>query len=323
MRTPVTLALMLLAACAAPGAPGVDPAWNEIQRHRLERLREQRRPDDAVIALLGRPPRDLSQDPKPATAPKPKIDQILPAAAGTGPRPFQTPLQPIVVRASGGVGSVMVRSRSSLLNDRERAAFARVSVDAGSGAAIHTEAWSSGDDLFAGTRINDGIDPVDANASHRGIDVFPHVRFDGVLSSGAFSMPLRAGLFADWQIVDHDPADVKRQWISLGPRLVFEPTLRLFGDDREWLDLVGRVGGEVGVGWFDETYRNGDGSDVAPRWSGDVGASLRARLGRLEAELGYDLHHTSFGTIDTELFGRHGRTELQRQQAFFGLGIRF
>ncbi|HMR80515.1 MAG TPA: hypothetical protein PKD61_35645, partial [Polyangiaceae bacterium] len=96
-------ALLLLAACAAPGSPGVDPAWNEVQRHRLERLREPRQPDAAVVALLGRAPRDLTQDPKPATAPKPKIDQILPAAAGTGPRPFRTTLQPIVVLATGGV----------------------------------------------------------------------------------------------------------------------------------------------------------------------------------------------------------------------------
>ena len=89
MRTPVVLALLLLTACAASGTLGVDPAWNEIQRHRLERLREPRRPDDAVIALLGRPPRDLTQDPKPSTSeqPKPKIDQILPAVAGAGQRP--------------------------------------------------------------------------------------------------------------------------------------------------------------------------------------------------------------------------------------------
>ena len=59
MRTPVTLALLLLTACAASGTPGVDPAWNEIQRHRLERLHEPCNADEVVIALLGRPARDL------------------------------------------------------------------------------------------------------------------------------------------------------------------------------------------------------------------------------------------------------------------------
>jgi hypothetical protein len=324
MRTPVTLALLLLTACAAPGTPGVDPAWNEIQRHRFERLRGSRSPDDAVIALLGRPPRDLTQEPKPATAEreKPKIDQVLPAAAGAGQRPFHSSAQPIVVRASGGLGNVRARSKGSLLNDREEAAFARVAIDSATGAAMHAELWSSDDDLFAGTRINDGINPADASAALHGIDLFPHVRLD-TLEHGAFSMPLRVGLFADWQTLDHGPAGVRRQWLSLGPRVVFEPTLRLLGDDDGWIDLVGRIGGEVGAGWFDETYRNGDDGDVTSRWSGELGASLRAHVGRMQAELGYGVHHTNFGTIDTDLFGYHGLTELQRQQAFFGLGIRF
>ncbi|MBL8728373.1 MAG: hypothetical protein JNM25_08090 [Planctomycetes bacterium] len=324
MRTPVTLALLLLTACAASGTPGVDPAWNEIQQHRLERLREPRHPDDAVIALLGRPPRDLTQEPKPATAgrPEPKIDQVLPAVAGTGPRPFRTAAQPITVRASGGIGNVRARSRSSLLDDREQAGFARVAVDSATGAAVDAELWSSGDDLFAGTRINDGVDPADADATLYGVDVFPHVRLD-TLHEGPFSMPLRAGLFADWQTLHHAPAGVQRQWIALGPRVVLEPTLRLLGDDDGWLDLVGRIGGDLGAAWFDESFRNGDDGDVTSRWSGELGASLRAQVGRMQAELGYGLHRTNFGVIDTDLFGYHGLTELQRQQAFFGLGIRF
>jgi hypothetical protein len=324
MRTPVTLALLLLTACAAPGIPGVDPKWNEIQQHRIERLREPRRPDEAVVALLGRAPRDLTQDPKPATARRdpPHIDQMLPAAAGVGPRRFQSPVHPLVVRGSVGVGNVAARSKGSLLDDREQALFARVAVDAGSGAAIHAEAWTSDDDLFAGNNINDGVDPAAADASMHGVDVFPHMRFDAV-QDGRFSMPVRVGLFADWQMVDHERASVERKWISLGPRLVLEPTLRLLGDDDSWLDLVGRIGGDVGPAWFDESYRGGDDGDVTSRWSGEIGASLRAQTGRVQAELGYGLHHTTFGPLDTDLFGSHSRTELQRQQAFFGLGIKF
>lgn len=324
MRTPATLVLLLLAACAASGTPGVDPEWNQIQQHRIERLHEPRSPDDAVIALLGRLPRDLTQDPKPATAgrDRPHIDQMLPAAAGAGPRRFQSAVQPVVVRGAVGLGDVAVRSKGTLLDDREQAAFARVEVDAGSGAAVHAEVWSSDDDLFAGTRINDGVDPAAANASLLGIDVFPHLRLDGI-KDGWFSMPVRVGLFADWQQLDHERAGVERKWLSLGPRLVFEPTVRLFGDDTDWIDLVGHVGGEVGPAWFDESFRGGDDSDVTSRWSGEFGASLRAQTGRLQAELGYGVHHTTFGPIDTDLFGDHSRTELQRQRAFFGLGIRF
>jgi len=322
MRTPVTLALLLLTACAASGTPGVDPAWNEIQRHRLERLHEPRNADEAVIALLGRPARDLTQDPKPATADRnrPKIDQILPAASGVGPRRFQ-PATPLVVRSAVGLGNVTARSKGSLLKDHEKAGFVQFAVDGAKGGALAVDLWSSDDDLFAGKFLNDGVQPAAANATLRGISVFPHLRLD-TLREGRFTMPLRAGMFADWQSIDHD-AGVKRQWLSLGPRLVLEPTLRLVGDDDGWVDLVGRIGGEVGPGWFGETYRNGDDGDVTSRWSAELGASLRAHVGAMQAELGYGLHHTAFGSTDTDLFGGHSRTELQRQQAFFGLGVRF
>lgn len=324
MRTPVPLALLLLAACASPGTPGVDPEWNEIQQRRFERLREPRHPSAAVIALLGRAPRDLTQEPKPASVQrdKPHLDQMLPAAVGVGPRPFVTPLQPLIVRAEVGLGNVAASSKHSLLDDRTKASFVRVGVDAGTGAAVHAEAWTSDNDLFAGTMINDGVAPASASATLRGVEVFPHMRFDAV-EDGRFSMPIRAGLYADWQTVDHARASVEREWLSLGPRIVFEPTWRLFGDEHARLDVVGRIGGEVGPTWFSEAYRGGDDRDVTSRWSGDIGASLRGHAGRLQAELGYGLHHTVIGHTETDLFGSHSRTELQRQQAFFGLGIRF
>lgn len=323
MRNPTALALLVLTACAASGTPGVDPAWNEIQQRRLEQLHAPRNADAAVTQLLGRPARDLTQEPKPATAErKPKIDQILPAVAGVGPRPFRASRPALVAQAAVGVGNVTAHSHGTLLDDREQAAFARVGVDAATGAAVQAEFWSSGDDLFAGTMINDGVDPRPATATLRGISVFPHLRFD-TLPEGRFTLPLRAGLFADWQAIDHDRAGVSRRWLSLGPRLVLEPTLRLFGDDDGWIDLVGRIGGEVGPGWFDESYRNGADGDVTARWSGEIGASLRAHVGRMQAEAGYGLHHTLFGSTDTDLLGNRSRTELQRQQAYFGLGIRF
>ncbi|MBL9077725.1 MAG: hypothetical protein JNL08_09485 [Planctomycetes bacterium] len=327
MRTSLPLTFLLLAACASPGKPGVDPEWNEVQRHRLERLHQQRRVADAVVALLGRAPRDLSlvpQDPKPATAGRERhIDQILPAVAGAGPRRFRTARQPLTVQLGVGGGDVMVRSKNSLLDDRAGAAFVRAAVDTGHGVGVDAELWSSDDDLFEGVRINDGVAPRAADATLLGLDVFPHLRFD-VAQRGAFSMPVRVGLFANWQTLDHETALVEREWLSLGPRLVLEPTLRVLGEaggDR--LDLVGRVGGDVGPAWFAEQYRGGDDYDVTSTWTGELGASLRGSLGRWQAELGYGLQHRTFGATDTDLFGEHSRTELQRQRAFLGVGVQF
>jgi hypothetical protein len=324
MRTPATLALLLLAACAASGRPGVDPDWNEIQRQRLERLRAPRRAADAVVALLGRPPRDLTQDPRPATATRegPAAPPVQPVASGAVPRQFRSPLQPLVVRGAVGVGEVAVRSQGTMLDDRTSAAFARFAVESGTGAALQLDAWSSSDDLFAGVRINDGVMPADADATLRGVDVFPHVRTD-LVDGSRFALPLRVGLFADWQRLDHEAAAVERRWLSLGPRLVLEPSLRLLGDDGDRLELFGRVGGDLGPAWFEECYRGGDDRDVTTRWTGEVGAGLRAHVGGMQAELGYGLQHTWFGSTDTDLLGSPSHTEVQRQQAYFGLGVRF
>ncbi|MBX3464731.1 MAG: hypothetical protein KF830_16295 [Planctomycetes bacterium] len=320
MRTPTTLALLLLTACAAP-PPGVDPEWNAIQQQRLERLRQPRRPLESVVALLGRPPRDLWQDPQPAAVDRGPAT-AAPATVSTGPRPFRSPQQPVVVRAAVGLGDVAAKSRDTRLDDRARAAFVRASVETGTGAALQAELWSSEDDLFQGTRINDGVAPADARATLRGVDLFPHVRFD-LTGAGTFSLPLRAGVFAEWQTIDHEAAGVERRWLSLGPRVVFEPTLRLFGDGADGVDLVGRLGGDFGPAWFDETFRGGADGDSTLRWSGEIGAGLRGQWGALQAELGYGLRHALFGSIDSDLLGSPGRTDLQRQQVFLGGGFRF
>ena len=325
MRRPSLFALLLLAACAAPGSPGVDPEWNEVQRHRLERLRAERRPADAVVALLGRAPRDLTQDPKPATAERerPHIDQIRPAVAGAGPRPFRAPNGPLVASVEAGVGDVMVRSSGTRLDDRADAAFVRAAIESGAGVGVQAELWSSDDDLFAGTMINDGVAPIAADATLRGFSVFPFLRHD-LVRGDRFSLPVRLGLFLDWQQIDPERGGLEREWLALGPRLQLEPTLRLLGEEGgDRLDLVGRIGGDVGPAWFRESFRGGDDRDTAPRWSGELGASLRGHVGRMHAELGYGLHHTTVGELDGELLGNPSRTELQRQRAFFGFGLRF
>ncbi len=312
MRTTGLLLLTTLAACATGLPPGVDPEWRQIQAGRLERLHAPRHPKDAVAALLG-------QDPTPATSRRERpIDQREPV----GMRTFREPLPGWVARTSLGYGSVAFRAKGSQLDDRARAAFLGVGVDSARGTAVHLNTWSSDSDLFAGRRINDGVDAAPADASLRGIDLFPHLRFDEV-RRGAFAMPIRLGLFGDWSRLAHQDTAVEREWLSLGPRLVLEPVFRLAGDDSAWLELYGRFATEVGPAWFTEEFRGGDDHDATSRWSVGAGAGLRGHVGRMHAELGYDLHQTMFGPTNTELLGDRGGVDMQKQQLFFGLGLSF
>lgn len=315
MRSSPAVALCLLSACAASG--GSASQWRVIQQERLERLHQPLRPEAALATILRQEPQPgaAAQDPR-------HIDQQEPPRSGVGARPFRSAPHPFTVTADVGIGNVSARIHGTRLDDRADATFAKVAIDAASGAALHAEIWSSDKELFAGRRINDGIAPANADAGLVGVQVFPHLRFDP-WRDGALRMPVRLGLFVDWQQLDHDEARVEREWLSLGPKLQLEPTWRMFGRDHAALDLFGRLGGEVGPAWFTEEYRGGDDRDVTARWSGELGAGLRGYFGRWQGELGYQLHHTTFDSIDSDLYGNRSRTELQRQQIFVGLGVWF
>lgn len=259
-------------------------------------------------------PRARRQDPK-------HLDQRLPAGPQAGLRSFHHAWQPLVTTLDYGVGDVMVRADGTRLNDRADAAFARARIDSGAGAALHAEWWGSDSELFAGKFISDGVEPKKAHAELGGADVFPHYRFDN--TSGNWSIPVRFGLFADWHQLDHQQARVEREWLSFGPRLVIEPTWKMLEGRDSSLHLFTRVGADAGAAWFTEEYRNGDDRDFLPRWAGEVGAGLRGEYGAWHFELGYRLHHTMYGESQGDLFGSPGRTELQRQQLFFGLGVSY
>lgn len=306
MRSLVLLSTVALTACAAS-----PDAWREVQRERLERLHEQRSADEAVAAVIAATPGTSGQDAR-------KIDQREPGRAGQGPRRYRTPLQPLSVRATVGVGNVAARVRGTRLDDRADARFLGVAVDAGNGAAVQADFWSSDQELFAGRRINDGVEPAAADASLSGIDLFPHVRLDPF--AGAFTMPIRLGAFADWQMLDHDAAGVEREWLSIGPRVVIEPTLRLLGDEADSLSLFVRLGGDVGPSWFAESFRHGDDRDLSLRLGGELGGGLRGKFGSLQLEAGYRVQHARIDGTDTSLLGDRDGSELQRQQVFLGFG---
>lgn len=236
------------------------------------------------------------------------LDQLEPSRLG------------ITVATTLGAGNVDVRVPGTPLDDRASAAFVKLAGDATNGAALHIEAWSSDTELFSGITINDGIAPAPGIARLQGIQGFPHVRLD-TLRDASFHMPLRVGLFVDWQQIDHDRARVEREWLSLGPKLLVEPTWRVIEQDLWSLDLYARAGGEIGNAWFNEEYRTGDDRDSTLRWAGELGVGVRAEFGTWDVELGYQIHQTTFGEIDSALYGDRDRTEMQRQQIFLGFAI--
>ncbi len=312
MRSTYLLLLALLPACASADRAD-ETAWRQVQRERLAKLYEQQDPYESVREFLANQPAAVNQEPH--------LDERLPQRQGAGPRRFRGPRDPVEVTLAVGSGDIRYHVGNTVLDDRTAAQFARASVDIGTGAALTVEAWSSDARLFEGNRINDGVNPAAADARLRGVRLFPNVRLGKV--DGGFSMPVRAGVFADWQRLDHETADVQREWLALGPRLEFDPTLRLLGDEDSNLELFGRLGGEVGVAWFSEEYQNGDDRAVAPRWSGDVGGGLRGKLGAARLECGYEMHYAQFGAVDTDLYGSHSRTDVQRQQVYVGFGVTF
>ncbi len=310
MRTATLLAVATLAACATD--TGGAREWSRVQRDRLERLHAARRPAAALAGVLHHDPYGAIQDPR-------HIDQREPQAPGTGPRPFLAPA--FSVSAAMGLANVAVRVPGLQLDDRADARLLRLAAETGGGAALELTGAVSETELFPAERISDGAMPAPADASLLALDAFPHARLDTL--DGRLRLPLRVGVFADWRHLDHELAGVDRQWLGLGPRVLLEPTWRVIGGEDSGLDVVGRLGGDVGIAWFRERYPTGDDRDATIRWGGEAGLALRASLGRTHVEFGYRVQHTLFGPTDSDLFGDQHRTEHQLQQFFLGLGATF
>ncbi|MFN7590406.1 MAG: hypothetical protein ACK501_04495 [Planctomycetota bacterium] len=304
------LSLLLLPACATTSA---DAEWAAIQRARLERLHAARDPAAALLRVREQAPAAGAQSPQ-------HIDQREPGRVD-GPRPFRSALNPLRADLRVGAGNVGVRMQGTQLDDRADAWFGKASVDVASGSAIELDLWSSDGDLFAGRFVNDGVEPRPAAARVAGVGLFPHVVLQPI--DGVFRLPVRLGAFGDWQQVDHQLARLERDYLSFGPRVVLEPTLRLLGDRRDGLELFTRFGGDVGVAWFEESFRGGESNDSTVRLGGELTGGLRLQLGALRGEAGYSLQHALYGDHDGELFGPERETGVQRQQVFFGFGITY
>ncbi len=317
---PALLAAAALAACATGPRD-----WREVQRERLERAHRDVSLDEALRLAIESAPAGSTAAPvrtpppvvPPPQEPRRHIDQQEPPRPGTGPRPFRAPLQPLQATADYGIGRAGANVHGARYDDRTDAQFVRVAVDAGNGAALHADLISSDGDLFADVRHNDGVDPAWADAGLFELDVFPHHRFD--TGYGA----VRVGAFVDWLRLDHEPSQVTRDWLGIGPRLAWQPELRLLGDGDRALDLYLRAAGDVGATWFREHYRGGADGDLTWRWGGEIGAGLRLGLGRAHAELGARFRQSNVQDLDGELFGAHSRSSFGSEQIYFGFGLRY
>lgn len=315
MRRTLLLPLLFLPACATTSA---DAEWATVQRARLERLHAARDPAVALERVRSQAPGGAV----PARQPQGQhLDQREPGRAADGPRPFRSALTPLRADVRVGAGNVGVRMKGTQLDDRADAWFGKASIDVATGSAIELDLWSSDTDLFAGRFANDGVDPKPAAARVGGVGLFPHVVLMPV--DGDFRLPVRLGAFGDWQQIDHQQARLERDYLSFGPRIVLEPTLRLLGDRRDSLELFTRFGGDVGAAWFEESFRGGESSDTTVRWGGELSGGLRLQLGALRGEAGYSVQHALYGDHDGELFGQDRQTGVQRQQVFVGFGITY
>ncbi|HEB53335.1 MAG TPA: hypothetical protein ENI87_08785 [bacterium] len=312
MRSASILSLALLAAltgCAGPSS------FRELRGERLDRVHSPRLPEVVLLEVIANAPA-VQGEPAGEVPQDRHIDQRLPVAVDRGPKPIRERWQPLAIGVRAGVGDVMVRAAGTGLNDRSGASFVETRLDTGPGAGLEAGWWDGDGDLFAGRFLNDGVEPKRANARLGGASLFPHVRLDAALGDAA--VPVRVGLSADWQRLDHQAARVKREWLAFGPRVVAEPAWTVHADGSANVQVFTLVGGDLGPTWFSEEYRNGDGHDSTWRFSGEVGAGVRAAFGAWQAEVGYRLRHSWVGGTDTSLFGSADSTELQQQQVFLG-----
>ncbi|MBK8096801.1 MAG: hypothetical protein IPK26_06820 [Planctomycetes bacterium] len=305
---------LFFVACATPedAREAERLRWRAVQRERLATLLPGARPGAtnpirlpaARTAMASRP---MAQEPAPLRPFGPE--------RGSGAR---------IVELRGGGGTWDLRLPGTRLSDRTEVATAEVRLlpPTPSGAGMTFGGFVTDDDLFAGTVISNGAEPVRAAARAFGFDVFSHWQTD-LGRSEAFAAPLRAGLFVDWKRVDHTAGEVERSWFGFGPRLQFEPEWWLVHDRDLTLSLVGLVGGEAGGSWFRDDFINSDDSELTARWGGEAGGGLRLRLGRVTGELGYRFGYRDLGELDSALLGEVGKVEERMHVLFLGLGTRF
>jgi len=305
------LVLLLCAACTTESE--LERANRDVEAHLAKvRAGNQRRQDP-----------EPQQEPQQPERTGPKIDQIQPVVGGR--RPYRGGRIPLGVAVEAGIGSVAIDVPGTQLDDRVATTQLRVGIDgspgAKSGAGMQVRIVSSDDDLFAGQRINDGVQPCPADASVLGLGAFPHLRFEGTAASLPFVT--RLGLAVDQFQLDHHRADVDRSWLTLGARLQTEPRYELTASEDGSLELFGRLGGQLGYGRFAEDYGVGQGDDWMPQLGLDAGLGLRWRSERWSAGLGYEYGRSWFGATDTSLFGERSSLGLEHQALFVVGGVRF
>lgn len=254
-------------------------------------------------------------------------DEIM-AAVRRGAPVIRGGAAPALVQATVGVGLGSVRAElgGTRLGDRTRAGQLRLQLESSPevahGAGLHVGLLQSRDDLFAGVLFNDGLEPARADATLQGLSLFPHGRWQ-LHDDGDVALHLRGGLHAELLRLAHDNTPVRREWWSIGPRVVLEPVWRAMQDRDRAVECYGRVGGELAIAGFQERFRGGEDDDRTWRWAASVGLGLRYRHGGLQGELGYEYGHTAFGATDTALLGADREARFTQHWLVCSLTLRF
>lgn len=305
---------LLLTACAASEAArdAERLRWRAVLRERLTTLLP-----DAAAATSPRPVAPVAGSPVRAARP--------PAQDPSALRPFGRGREAArVVELRAGGGRHELRLPGSRLTDHTEVATAelRLRPAAGSGAGMTLGGFVTDDDLFAGTAISNGAEPVRAAARAFGFDVFTNWQMD-LGDDDRLAVPVRGGLFVDWKRIDHTSGEVERSWFGFGPRLQVEPELGLLRDRDFGLSLFGLLGVEAGASWFRDDFINGDDSELTFRWGGEAGGGLRLHLGRVTGDVGYRFGYRDLGELDSALLGEVDKVEERTHVLFLGFGTRF
>lgn len=259
------------------------------------------------------------QQPQPQQ-PARNIDDVLPPAHA--PRP----LAEATAVVGFGLGRLDVRIGGTRLDGDDQSVMWFGAVEAGEattlGPGVRLELLRSGDSLFEGELINDGLTVRPADARADSFDVNPYFVWRPE-QSGDVATPVRFGAFVDTLRLQHQDTEVRRSWSGYGVRAECTPEWTFADDGETRWQLRGLLGADFGGARFRENFVGGRDQDTVLRWMGEVGIGVRIDSGGLIGELGWRLRAIQYGDSDTALLGAGRDTSLLHDQLLLQVAVTF
>ncbi len=225
-----------------------------------------------------------------------------------------------------GYGTVEVDLGSQLPADREPALFAELVLQPAAerltGGGLEFSGFVTDDGLYQGASVAafSGLAPAGAQAF--GFDVFPHLAVQPDLGD-RWVLPIRIGPYLGYTRLDHDLADVRRDWFDIGGRLAVEPEFTVAQGRDLRLGVFGRGGLDAGSSRYHEDYAYGEGRDDGFRWTGEAGGGLRLHGRSLTAEFAWRYRHREVSGLRSPTLGAFDEMTLTENGLFFGVSGRW